>query len=183
MGRPKKGAAVTALLSAYLEEYDLDDMNATNDMAALKQMCELEVWIDKLHGAMSKVKDPEKEAKTVKDLTTSIKDASATWSKLQTELGIAKKKRDSESDETPLSYIETLKKQAAKFIDRRFVKLICEDCNLPLGKYHIYITEHGEIGAMAYQNKKPDPIRFTFRVECPKCKKIITEGNEQIIMA
>jgi len=178
-GRPKKGQAVNEKIDRYLSEYDLDDMNETNDMASIHQMCELEITIEKLQSALNKIKKLEDDPKKAKDLMTSIKDATATWVKLQTELGISKRKRDSASDESVLSYVEKLKTQAKKFMDSRLKVVICEDCSLPVGKYHVYIKEHGEPGALAYENVDLAPIKYTFRVECPRCGNIIVDSNEE----
>lgn len=177
-GRPKKGASIQEKLDQYLKEYDLDDMNTTNDMAALRQMCQLEVNMENLLKSISEIKKPSDSPQEYKALTTAYKDASRAWMDLQTELGINKKKRKSETDETPLSYIERLKKDAKKYMDRRLKKVICKDCGMLIAKYCVYVEEKGERGAIAYKDIELEKIKYSFKVECPKCFKMIEVSQE-----
>ena len=180
MGRKKKGADLQTRLDLYLKDYELDELNKSNDLASLRQMCQLEINIDSMHDHISKI-DPSKDSKTYKDIMMSIRDAVNAYTVLQDQLGIARKKRASENEETPLSYIERLKSQAKQIMDRKLKKLICPKCNLVLGKYHVYITRKGEVGAIAYENKPLELIKYNFTVECSKCGALVTTDRDNIL--
>jgi hypothetical protein len=178
MGRKKKGAnLLQEKLDKYLSEYELDELNEANDMQALLQMCRLELNMEKWSEALETI-DPAADAKKVKDLATSVRDATASWVQLQIELGINRRKRQSESDETPLSYIERLKEQATKYINSRYDTLECSDCNLPLARFRIYVTDKGEEGSLASITKSIEVMKFSVEVECPRCRRMV-EINER----
>ena len=168
-GRKKKGSALQERLDKYLQDYELDDLNASNDMRALTQMCRLEVQMEKLNDALDKVKDPAIEFRQIKELTTALRDVTNSWTQLQNELGINRRKRQSEGDETPLTYIERLKEDAKNYLANRLKPVICPTCNLQLAKYIVYITEKGEEGSIASRAKPVEPISFIFKIECPRC--------------
>jgi hypothetical protein len=177
MGRKKKGADLQIKLNGYLKDYELDELNKSNDLVSLRQMCQLEITIESLHDHIPKV-NPIKDSKTYKDLIQSLRDAENSFTTLQDQLGIARKKRASETDETPLSYIERLKTQAKTMLSKRLEIIICPICNLTLMKYHIYIKENGEHGSIKWDSKDVDLIPYTIFIECPNCHKPV-EINER----
>lgn len=183
MGRHKKGQALQERIDRYLDEYELDDLNQANDMAALTQMCQLELNMEQIQDALSKVKSKEiiEDSKRIRDLVGALRDATQSWTNLQTELGIARRKRRTESDETPLQYIEKLQEQAKKIIDLRFKKLTC-DCGQALGKFMFYVTEKGESGSIESNKKGIVPYKYTVRCECWKCGDIAEISNEDIVL-
>jgi len=167
MGRKKKGSALQERINKYLAEYELDEMNTANDMAALTQMCQLELNMQQIQEALENI-NPLTDSKMLKELHSSLRDANQSWTSLQNELGINKRKRTSESDETPLKYIERLQEQAKKYVEMRFKVLKCK-CGQPLAKYFIYVPEKGEAGSIEYESKPVQPYSYTFEVECWKC--------------
>jgi len=177
MGRKKKGADVQTRLNTYLKDYELDELNKSNDLASLIQMCQLEVNIAKLNDHISKL-DPSKDSKIYKDLIMSLRDATNSYTTLQDQLGIARKKRASEGEETPLSYIEKLKSQAKQIVDKKLHMLICPKCSIVLGKYHVYITQRGEPKSLAYKDKPIEQIKYIFTVECSKCGALVTTDSK-----
>jgi len=179
-GRKKKGYELEEKLNTYQEAYELDDLNRANDLASLRQLCHFEIIIEKLQAKVTTLKDFDKNSKAMKDLTTALRDTVNSYTSLQTALGINRAKRQSDSDESVLSYIDKLKDQAKKVWDVRLKKVICNDCHLPLGKFYIYITEKGEPGAIAYDGKTIEPIKYSFEIECPQCFKMVAVTNESV---
>jgi len=178
MGRKRKGQEVQERIERYLEEYELDELNQANDMAALTHMCQIEVNVDQIQKALSTIKNPLEESKKIRELQSSLRDANQSWVSLQQELGISRKKRQSDSDESPLQYVERLQDMGKKFIISRLKKFVCPSCGQVLGKYIFYVTDKGEKGSIDSKVKPIDPYRFTIRYECWKCGEMVEVSNE-----
>jgi hypothetical protein len=178
-GRKPKGYELEKKIQTYLETYELDDLNRANDFASLRILAQEEIILENLQNELASLKRVAGDTKTVKDLSTAIRDHGNTYSNLQKTLGIDRSKRESEGEESVLSYIDKLKDQAKKVWASRLKRLVCKDCNLPLAKYYIYITEKGEEGAIAYDSASIDEIKYTIRVECPRCHKMVEFSNER----
>ena len=165
MGRRKKGSLLQDKIDVYLNEYKLDDLNQSNDMAAL------ELNIEQIQEAIASVKKDEvtTKSKMIRDLISSLRDATQAWSSLQDSLGIARKKRHSEDEETPLSYIERLKTESKAILERRLKPMVCKKCGQVLGKYIIYVPQKGEEGSLAFEKKKVEDYKFDISGECWKC--------------
>jgi hypothetical protein len=182
MGRKKKGSALQEKIEQYMEEYKLDELNQSNDMAALTQMCQLELNMEQIQEAMSKVKSESivEDSKRIRDLVGALRDASMAWGKLQEDLGIARKKRQTENEETPMTYIERLKSEAKNIVDRRLKILVCNKCGQTLGKYYFYVIEKGERNSIESTVKPIEESKYTVRCECWKCKEISETTNEKL---
>ncbi len=178
MGRPKKDAPLQEKMQKYLETYGLDDLNQANDEASLVQMCRLEVNIEKLQKAIDSIDDPAEDPRKIKDLNTALKDAINSWTNLQTELGINRKKRQSETDESPLAYIDRLQTQAKTFLASRLKELKCKNCGQVLGKYFIYVPEKGERGSIESETKPVEFYPYSIKMTCWKCDKLAEDSNE-----
>jgi hypothetical protein len=153
----------------HAQDYDLGDINQSNDAESLRQLCFIDIRIERIHNALAQSSagtDPKKW----RSLTSSLKDLTNASSTIQNDLGIVRRKRMVQEDvETPLKYIETLKEQAKNIIDKRLKKLICPACNQLIMKYHKYVMEDGERGAIALKGKQARLLSMLIRVECPKC--------------
>lgn len=173
-GRKPKGYELNEKLSTYLETYEVDDLNRANDLSSLRQLAQYEIIIENMQGELASIKNSGSDTKRIKDLSTALRDAVNSYTSLQTTLGIDRKKRQSDSEESVVSYIDKLKDQAKKFLDARFSVLRCSACNLPLMKYYIYIKEKGEIGSIESKKKPIKNIKYKLEVECPKCGKTVS---------
>jgi DNA-binding transcriptional MerR regulator len=188
MGRKKKGSALQEKIDTYLEEYELDDLNQANDMAALTQMCQLELNIEKIQEALDGLNyksgaGKSVDSKMIRELHSALRDANQNWVTLQQELGINRKKRKSDSEESPLQYIDRLQTQAKKIIDSRFTAFVCPNCGQILGKYFFYVTEKQEDGSIDTEGKEIEKYKYTIRHECWKCGKVAEHSNESIVIA
>ena len=178
MARKKKGQNLQEKIDRYLIEYELDELNGANDMAALTQMCQIELNIEQIQNALDKIKDPLQESKKIKELQSASKDAHQSWVALQKELGINRARRTSEKDETPLKYIERLQGVAKTFLEKRLVKVYCEKCGQVLGKYLFYVYAKGEEGSIDSKREKVEQYKYTIHFECWKCGTISGVSNE-----
>lgn len=173
-GRKPKGYAVNQKLDTYLKTYELDDLNKANDLASLRQLAQFELIIESIQEELSSMKTVGEDTRRVKDLNTALRDAVNSYTSLQQNLGIDRRKRKSESEETVLSYIDKIKSQAKKMWRARLKVLKCNVCNLPLAKYYIYITEKGEKRSIAAEDKPIEIIKYKFEVECPRCGRMVS---------
>lgn len=186
-GRKRKGQDVQEKIERYLEEYELDELNQANDMAALTQMCQLEVNVERIQEALGKLDYGTKkggivDSKKIRELHSALRDANQNWVTLQTELGINRKRRQSESDESPLQYVERLQEAAKKFMDSRLLKFKCSKCGQLLGKYFFYVVDKGEKGSIESETKPIEPYKFTIRHECWKCGEMVEVSNEEFVV-
>lgn len=182
MGRKRKGQDVQERIERYLEEYELDDLNSANDMAALTQMCQIEVNVGQIQDALGNIKKPLEDSKKIRELQSALRDANQSWVSLQTELGINRKKRQSEKDESPLKYIERLQDISKKFLSSRLKKFVCPKCGQVLGKYIFYVVDKGEKGSIDSDTKPIEPYKFTIRHECWKCDEMAEVSNEEFMV-
>ena len=179
-GRKPKNCRLNQKLDTYLQTYELDDLNKANDLDSLRQLAQFEIIIESIQEALASMRGIGDDTKKVKDLNTALRDAVNSYTSLQTTLGIDRRKRQSESEESVLSYIDKLKDQAKKVWSIRLKVLKCKDCNLPLMKYYIYVTENGESGSISAENKPVEKLKYNFEVECPKCGKMVSTNEGEI---
>lgn len=173
-GRKPKGYELNEKLKTYFETYELDELNRANDMASLRQLAQFEIIIENIQTELSAIKSVGSDHKLVKDLNTALRDAVNSYTSLQTTLGIDRKKRQSESEESVISYLDKLKDQAKKMWAARLKVLKCKDCSLPLMKYYVYITEKGEDSSIASEKNSIEPIKYNFEIECSRCGKMVS---------
>lgn len=181
MARPKKDAAFQEKMAAYLEAYELDELNDANDLASLREMCQLEVTMEQLQEGLKKVKDPVADSQKVNHLTTSLNRVIQSWTQLQDKLGINRSKRESEKDETPRAYIERIQKMAKLFLEKRLKILKCPNCKQELGKYFFYVNDKAEEGSIYASTHPIEPYIFSISKECWKCGHLVTEDNDGVI--
>ena len=168
----KRYLSVQQRLENYLKDYNLEDVNKSNDLSTLTQLCQLELKIEQLNDGLSRT-NAESNSSKWRSLTSSLKDLTNASVALQESAGLNRKKRIiDEERETVVDYIETLRKQAKTIIDKRLKKIVCP-CNQVIGKYHFYILEDGEVGAIAWKDKPLRKMPFMIKAECSKCHSIV----------
>lgn len=176
-GRKPKGYKLNEKLKTYLETFELDDLNKANDLDSLKQLAQFEIIIENIQNELASMKNIGDDTRKVKDLNTALRDAVNSYTSLQGTLGIDRKKRQSESEESVLSYVEKLKFQAKKMLKDRLQILKCKKCHLPLMKYYIYIKEKGDKGSIISETVPIEPIKYNLAVECPRCGDMISSNE------
>ncbi len=168
-------------IQGYLKEYEPDDLNQTNDLAALRNLATLEVNVERLQRALLNI-DIAKEPKQASQIQGAIKDNLQSWNAVQVELNINRKKRKTEGNDyntNPKLYADFLREQAPKLLDRRLKKLICPTCNVLLGKWAMHVElDSAEPGSIEAEKHPPVPMKRTVRMECWKCRKMIEDSNE-----
>ena len=176
----KKYDSVETRLAKYKLDYDLSDVNQSNDLESIKQLCSLDLRLEKLHDSLKNV-NAIKDANKYKSLSAALRDLTNSSSTLSTNLGIIRKKRREQNEtEDAFKYIQELKEQAKTIIDKRLLKLICP-CGIILAKYHIFITEKGERGAIEWAGKEIPKIAYRLEVECSRCGKIVKTNQSGLV--
>ena len=164
-------------LDEYLQTYEVDSLNMANDMASLRQLVNLDIINEDIAEKIHTTDDPKQK----RQLITALKDSTNAFVSLQDQLGLARKKRESESDENPRTHIQKIQEQVGKIMDKRLTKVKC-DCDLVVAKYLRYFPMDGpDPGSIAYEQLKEPPreLKFTVRFECPRCLKVVEVGNER----
>jgi hypothetical protein len=154
----------------YLKEYELDDLNTTNDLESLRQMCALELLLEKYRKDLFRI-DGVKNSNQVKSLNTAIKDATNAYTTLQQELAIdRRKRRENDSNKDSRIYINTLQEQASKVNDSRSEDIVCSSCGQKLGSLYIAVKAIGaELGSIEAMKNPPQDMKYTCRIQCHKC--------------
>jgi hypothetical protein len=156
-------------LSKYLELYEVSN---PNDIESLRAMIRLEIGIERQQKALLRI-DPLKNPKQVKDIQSSIRDATNSYTELQRELNIDRRKRVSEDEEDSVpKYIERLKKHGQKFLDTRTEQIVCPKCGQWLGRLWMPVKLNGvEPGSIGEGRNPPRYLKYAVIIECWKCEE------------
>ena len=180
MPRPKKTTAkdlkkrIENRIQEYLKIYELDDLNKANDYTALSQMVSYEVQLEGIDEAISKLDVEDKEyARTIKNLQMAKRDATQSFLSFQEKLGVDRRKRKGEDEETPLTYVEWLRESAPKFINKLLKILYCPECNIDLAKFYVYVTENTTKGSIKASVEGVRKLNYNFEAECPQCGSLV----------
>lgn len=137
----------------YEENFDLEGINAANDRALLNILINQEVIVESLQTQMSTIVIQggvlSGDASDLKKLADLLRDATSTITSIQKTLGIDRKARRSEQEESPADYVKRLLESAKNFSDKKIKKLYCPRCNIMVGRY-APVHDHTEF-SVAYQ--------------------------------
>lgn len=128
---------IDEVMAKFEKDYDLSDMTI-NDMNSLNSLCKETVRLEDIQEALYELQTRidissgttntalllmlEKYEKSNSSIISNI-------SKLQDELKITRKIRNSSREDSVLAFIENLKVKAKKFYDSRMMKVFCPKCN------------------------------------------------------
>lgn len=133
-------------LTEFGDDYDLSDLKI-NDKAALRALIQTILSLEDYEQAMftfrttgiseTSISSHEKINKIMTSLRSDI-------SKLQDDLNIKRKARQTDNDVSVLSYIDELKQKAKKFYEAKNQYIFCPKCNMLLGTvWSLYPHETG----------------------------------------
>jgi hypothetical protein len=160
------------ILQEYGEQYNIEeDFTNPNDKANLELLIRTFMAIKKLQtrfdSLSEEIGDPDNDNDTasvlatqLKKLNDSIKDNLSSAAAIERQLGIDRKTRKSEKEQSVVEYIQWLKKTARAFLDDddRLKKIYCKACNIMVGRVSgVYDTTY---------------YKVTF--QCPQCQNKIT---------
>jgi hypothetical protein len=156
-----KNEAFREILEEYRQSYDVDSLATPNDRAnldtiimntlALKQLQDrlLQLTVDE-------VVDNAPEIKKINDSIVALSDLNL---RIERQLGIDRKTRKSESEQSVVEYITWLKSMAVEYLDNnsRLFKVYCKKCQIMVGRISgVYET-----------------TAYNAEFQCPQCQKMI----------
>lgn len=152
-------------LDSYAKAFRIEDLNDANDRSTLEIMLKTEVMIDDLQRQIQDLMDenPIEHTSNIKKLHDLLRDAGTMIVTYQKTLAIDRKTRKTEDTASVADYIRALKRDARDFIDRRIVKVYCQDCKIMVGRI---FPVH-------------DHTAFSCSFQCSQCNKVIRARREE----
>lgn len=118
-------------LDEFSGDYDIDDLKI-NDKISLRHLVQAIIALEDLeqinYSIRSKGFDPSKIIEN-RELSNQMSLLRSDISKIQTDLGITRKARKGDKDETVISELERLKQKAREFYEQRMFYIYCPKCN------------------------------------------------------
>lgn len=153
-----------AVIKAYAEKYDIESLSSPNDVANLHTLVRNQIIIEDLQQAMSDF-ITEGKIGELKKINDSINDFITANLQLERQLGIDRKTRKGEQEQSPAEYIAWLKRTATEFVNRDeiLLKVMCKDCKIMVGRISpVY-----------------DTTEYNAAFQCPQCKHFITVKRKE----
>ena len=118
-------------MSEFEKDYEINDLKY-NDKQMLRSLIEGLLSLEDLEEHSRKVREKENldedDIEDLRKLTFTISKQRTDISKIQDDLRIVRKGRESEKDLSVLNYIENLKKDAATFYEKKLNYVFCPEC-------------------------------------------------------
>lgn len=153
-------------LEAYRKTYEIDDATNPNDIANLHVLITNQQLIDKLQEAVNQIMSSEDlieqigNIKKLQDARQGLIDQNMSLERL---LGIDRKSRKRDTQESVADYIQFLKESAKEFLDQQLINVTCPSCRVLLGRV-LPAHEHTE---------------FLSEFQCSQCKKYGTVKRKE----
>jgi RNase P subunit RPR2 len=127
-------------LNEFEQDYDLDEM-LINDKLLLRALAQALIELEDLEVMSYRLRmEAEGDAGLTGDITLKMDKLSQNKNKLrqdisriQDDLKITRKVRNSDKDESAKSFLEDLKRKAKKFYDEKMFYIYCPECNSLIG--------------------------------------------------
>ena len=156
-------------LNEFEQDYDLNEM-LINDKLILRALAQALIELEDLEVMSYRLRmEAEGDAGLTGDITLKMDKLSQNKnklrqdiSKLQDDLKITRKVRNSDKDESAKSFLEDLKRKAKKFYDEKMFYIYCPECNSLIGT----------IWLQSWESKQN-----VINLSCPKCKYVMRNIN------
>jgi len=148
------------ILEQYKERYDIDSLTNPNDQANLHTMIRNQIVINTLQERLHQLAelDAVANAMDIKKLNDSIAALIDRNIVMERQLGIDRKTRRAEQEESVVDYINALKQQAVNYLETKFTRVSCPACKIMVGRISgVYDTTY-----------------YHAEFQCPQCKKKVT---------
>lgn len=149
---------------AYKKDYDLDNLNSSNDLALLRTLIQSEIVLEDLQLRLFELVqegDLVENAAEIKKLSDLTRDMVLQNMKIQETLGIDRRSRRT-NEETPFDYIKKLKSAANAFLSRRLIRMYCTKCNVMVARF---APVHAHTG-------------YEVKAQCSQCKEYVVLTRE-----
>lgn len=154
------------ILAEYAQKYDIENLSSPNDQANLSNMIRNQILIEQLQARLNTIVTANKvdpiETKKVLD---SIVALSETNMGLEKTLGIDRKTRKQQQQESFPDYLAGIKKLARDFLnnEERLTRVHCKACKIMVGRISgVY-----------------DTTEYNAAFQCPQCKKYTTVTRKE----
>lgn len=149
------------ILKEYAERYDVDNIVNPNDQANLASMIRNQLLVEKLQQRLDELADNKDfDSMELKKVLDGIKALQETNLQLEKQLGIDRKTRKQQQQESFPDYLAGIKKLSREFLnnDERLTRVYCNACQIMVGRISgVY-----------------DTTQYNAAFQCPQCKKFIT---------
>lgn len=151
------------LLSDYTLKYNVEQLDSPNDISNLHTMIRNQVLIKKLQDQLEILTEDIAAAADVKKYLDSIVALSEVNIAYERTLGIDRKTRKQTDSENVADYLTGLKQRGKEWLDERLTKVVCETCNIMVGRISgVY-----------------DTTFYEARFQCPQCKKQVLVKRQE----
>jgi len=182
---PDFEARIEATLRSFAEDYDLDDLKV-NDMMTLRALAQALITLNDLENYYYELRTSDNgitggNLTLLRELHKQMSDLRSDISKLQDDLKIVRKTRQSDKAQSILEVIEDLKQKARKFYAEKMVYIFCPKCNLLISTIWTMYSEEEKNELTLRCNKKQandEPCGHTFTVQLSELVKDGTNKPE-----
>ncbi len=121
----------------YINEFGLDQINEANDAGTLRMLIAYQVLIELYQRKLAELTETDlianaQETKKISDL---LRDFTATFQSLQHALGIDRRTRKSNEEQSVSDYLTDLLHHANYFYEQQLQRLYCPTCNTMVGRF------------------------------------------------
>lgn len=156
------------ILAEYRTFYDVDTLSSANDKANLSMLIRNQILVERIQEELNGIiEDNDTELiesiVIIKKLQDSLKDLTESSLALERALGIDRKSRKKDSQESVADYISSLKVAAREWLETQTVKVFCPKCQVLVARL-IPVHEYTE---------------FNLSVQCSQCNKAVTAKRSE----
>lgn len=149
------------ILNEYSQKYDVENIVNPNDQANLSSMIRNQLLIEKLQARLDELAEVKDfDSMELKKVLDGIKALLETNLQLEKQLGIDRKTRKQQQQESFPEYLAGIKRLARDFLnnDEILTRVYCSSCKIMVGRISgVY-----------------DTTEYTAGFQCPQCKKYTT---------
>jgi len=153
-------------LEAYRKTYEIDEFTNPNDVANLHVIIANQQLIDKFQDAVDAIMEDEDfvdrigDIKKLQDTRQNLIEQNMSIERI---LGIDRKSRKKDTQESVADYIQFLKTSAKEFLEQQLITVSCPQCKILLGRI-LPVHEHTE---------------FDVSFQCSQCKRYGTATRKE----
>lgn len=126
---------ITAKMADFAEDYDLDDLKI-NDKEALRALVQAIIALEDYEQHLFELRAGGvgiENLTEIDKLQRAMSDLRSDISRLQADLNITRKIRQSDRESSVIAYIDSLREKAREFYESRMMYIVCPKCNMLLG--------------------------------------------------
>lgn len=131
-------------MKQFAEDYDLNDLKI-NDKEALRALIQALIALEDYEQFLFELRAGGvgiENLTTIDKIQKASSDLRSDIGKLQTDLNITRKIRQSDKESSVVAYIDSLREKARTFYESRMMYILCPKCNMLLGTiWTLYPTE------------------------------------------